>query len=48
MTHLPYIVAAYVIALATPIALTTQALFRARSARRRLDIIDTRRTRGAT
>jgi hypothetical protein len=46
MTHLPYIVAAYVIALGTPIFLATEALFRERSARRRLDAIDPRRNRG--
>ncbi len=46
MTHLPYIVAAYVIALGTPILLATEALFRVGSARRRLDAIDPRRNRG--
>jgi hypothetical protein len=48
VTHLPYIVAAYLIALGTPILLVTQALFRVRSARRRLDAIDPRRNRGDT
>jgi heme exporter protein D len=46
MTHLPFIVAAYVIALGTPIILTVQAVLRARSAERRLDAIDPRRNRG--
>ncbi|MFL5286709.1 MAG: hypothetical protein ACJ8AW_38480 [Rhodopila sp.] len=46
MTHLSYIVAAYVIALGVPIIFGTEALFRVRAARRRLDAIDTRRNRG--
>jgi hypothetical protein len=46
LTHLPFIVAAYVIALGTPIILATDALFRARRVRRRLDAIDPRRNRG--
>nr|WP_294514158.1 hypothetical protein [uncultured Rhodopila sp.] len=46
MTHLPFIVAAYVIALGTPIILATDAVFRARRAQRRLDAIDPRRNRG--
>jgi len=46
VTHLPYIVAAYIIALGVPIAFGTEALFRVRAARRRLDAIDTRRNRG--
>jgi hypothetical protein len=47
MTHLPYIVAAYIIALGTPIGFAMEALFRVRAARRRLDAIDTRRNRGS-
>ena len=46
MSHWPYIVAAYVIALGVPILLGTEAAFRVRAARRRLDAIDTRRNRG--
>jgi hypothetical protein len=44
--HLPYIVAAYVIALAVPLLFSVEALFRVRSASRRLKVIDTRRNRG--
>jgi hypothetical protein len=47
VTHLPYIIAAYVIALGVPIVLATEALFRVRAARRRLDVIDIRRNRGS-
>jgi len=46
MTHLPYIVAAYVIAVGLPLILSVEALFRVRTARRRLQVIDTRRERG--
>jgi hypothetical protein len=46
VTHLPYIVAAYIIALGVPIVFGIEALFRVRAARRRLDAIDTRRNRG--
>jgi hypothetical protein len=46
MTHLPYIAAAYVLAIGTPLYLSIEALFRVRSARRRLQAIDTRRERG--
>ena len=46
MTHLPYIVAAYVIAIAVPVAFSIESLFRVRTARRRLQTIDTRRARG--
>jgi hypothetical protein len=46
LTHLSFIVAAYVIALGTPMILATDAIFRARRARRRLDAIDPRRNRG--
>ncbi len=45
MTHLPYIVAAYVIAVGMPLVLSVEALFRVRAARRRLLVIDTRRDR---
>jgi hypothetical protein len=48
VTHLPYIVAAYVIAVGLPLFLAINALFRVRSARRRLEAIDTRRERGRT
>ena len=47
MTHLPYIVAAYIIALGTPITLATEALLRVKAARRRLDALDPRRNRGS-
>jgi hypothetical protein len=46
VTHLPYIVAAYVIAAGMPLFFTIEALFRVRSARRRLEAIDPRRERG--
>jgi len=46
MTHLPYIVGAYVIAIGMPLVLSFEALFRVRSARRRLQAIDPRRDRG--
>jgi hypothetical protein len=46
MTHLPYIVTAYVLAVGVPLALSFEVLFRVRSARRRLQVIDTRRDRG--
>jgi hypothetical protein len=46
MTHLSYVVAAYVIALGVPIVLGAEAMFRVRAVRRRLDAIDTRRNRG--
>lgn len=48
MTHLPYIVAAYVIAVGMPLVLSVEALVRARTAQRRLRAIDTRRDRGRT
>jgi hypothetical protein len=47
VTHLPYIIAAYVIALSVPIVLATEAVLRVRAARRRLDAIDIRRNRGS-
>ena len=43
MTHLPYLVAAYTIAVGVPLVFAIQVLFRARTARRRLDAIDPRR-----
>jgi hypothetical protein len=46
MTHLPYIVAAYVLAVGMPVVLSVEVLFRVLSARRRLQAIDTRRDRG--
>jgi hypothetical protein len=46
VTHLPYIAAAYVIAIGMPLVLSIEALFRVRSARRRLQAIDVRRDRG--
>jgi hypothetical protein len=44
--HLPYILAAYSVAIGVPLVLSVIALFRVRSARRRLQMIDTRRDRG--
>jgi hypothetical protein len=46
VTHLPYIVAAYAIAMGLPLVLSVEALFRVRSARLRLQVLDTRRDRG--
>jgi hypothetical protein len=46
MTHLRYILAAYVIAIGLPLILSVEVLLRVRSASRRLAAIDTRRTRG--
>jgi hypothetical protein len=46
VTHLPYIAAAYFIAVGLPLVLSVESLFRVRSARRRLQVIDTRRDRG--
>jgi hypothetical protein len=46
MTHLPYIVAAYVLAIGLSLALSIGARSRLRSARRRLQAIDVRRDRG--
>ena len=45
MTHLPYIVAAYIVAVGLPLLLSVEVFFRTRSARRRLQAIDTRRDR---
>jgi hypothetical protein len=47
VTHLPYIIAAYVIAVGLPLFFTLGALSRIRSARRRLEAIDPRRERAA-
>jgi hypothetical protein len=46
VTHLPYIAAAYVLAIGMPLFFSVEALFRVRAARRRLQVIDTRRERG--
>ena len=46
MSHLPYIVAAYVIAVGVPMVFSIAALVRVRAASRRLQAIDTRRDRG--
>jgi hypothetical protein len=43
VTHVPYIVAAYVIGVGLPLFLSVEVLFRIRSARRRLEAIDPRR-----
>jgi heme exporter protein D len=48
VTHLPYIVAAYVIAVGMPLVLSVEVLFRVRTARRRLAAIGTRRDRSRT
>ena len=46
MTHLPFIAAAYFIAVAVPVFLSIEVLFRTRAARRRLAAVDVRRDRG--
>jgi hypothetical protein len=46
VTHLPYIVAAYAIAVAVPLYFSIETYFRVRSASRKLAAIDTRRERG--
>jgi hypothetical protein len=46
MVHLPYIVAAYVVAIGLPLVFSIEARFRIRAARHRLDAIDTERNRG--
>jgi hypothetical protein len=46
VTHLPYIAAAYTIAIGVPLFLSIQVFFRVRSARQRLAATDTRRERG--
>jgi hypothetical protein len=43
MTHLPYILAAYVIAVGLPVILSVEVLLRVRTASRRLAAIDARR-----
>ena len=48
MTHLPYILAAYAVAIGVPLAFSVEALIRVRSVRRRLQAIDTRRDRRPT
>lgn len=45
MTHLPYIVAAYLIAVGLPLFFIIEALSRVRAASRRLEAIDPRRER---
>jgi len=46
VTHWPYIAAAYVIAVAVPLAFSVEVFFRVRSAHRRLRAIDPRANRG--
>jgi hypothetical protein len=46
MTHLPYIAASYVIAIAVPVFFSVGAMLRIRAASRRLDALDPRRTKG--
>jgi hypothetical protein len=46
MTHLPYIAAAYVVAIGLPLVFAMEARFRIRSACHRLQAIDTGRNRG--
>ena len=46
MTHLPFIAAAYMIAVGVPLAFSIVVFFRTRSARQRLTMVDTRRERG--
>jgi hypothetical protein len=45
VTHLPYIAAAYAIAIGVPLVFSVQTFFRTRSANRRLAAIDPRRER---
>ena len=45
MNHLPYIIAAYVIAVGVPLLLSAEALFRVQAAYRRLQAIGPRRNR---
>jgi hypothetical protein len=45
MTHLPFIVAAYTIAICVPLYFSIEVFFRVRAASRRLAAIDTRRER---
>jgi hypothetical protein len=46
MPHTAYIIASYAIAVGVPLIFSIQVLFRVRSARQRLMVIDTRRARG--
>ena len=46
MTHLPYIVACYVLAIGVPLAFAIGAFRRTREASRRLASIDPRQNRG--
>jgi hypothetical protein len=46
MTHLPYIAAAYAIAIAVPSYFAIETFFRVRSAQRRLAAVDHKRERG--
>jgi hypothetical protein len=46
VTHLTYIVAAYVIAIGVPLFFSIEVFFRTRTARRRLAAVDMRRERG--
>jgi hypothetical protein len=46
VTHLPFVAASYVMGAGLPIFLTIEALWRLRTASRRLDAIDPRRNRG--
>jgi hypothetical protein len=48
MTHLPYILAAYAIAIGMPLYLGVEAVFRVRAATSRLQAIDPRRDRSGT
>ena len=47
MTHLPFIAAAYAIAIGVPLWLVIDAALRTRASGRRLDAIDPRRAQGA-
>ena len=46
MTHLPYIAAAYAIAVGVPLWFSIATFFRVRTAKRQLAAIDPRRDRG--
>jgi cytochrome oxidase assembly protein ShyY1 len=48
MTHLPYVLAVYALGILLPVAFGLDAWRRVRSAERRLDAIDPRRTRGGS
>jgi heme exporter protein D len=45
MTHLPFIAASYGLAILVPLGLALSAAHRLKLARRRLAVLDTRRTR---